>query len=167
MVSYFLMLKKGVDSLVTTPWSLTNKMNEHFGIFGMERLNWFNSYLTNREQHQSSKKMIICGLSHGSILGLLLFLLYSNDFPDSLTLTSPCICMRMTYKSSLIPTMLTNLSWSLILIFIKYESDWLQIHPSKSKVLFIGSSLNLNNMISEQPIVINNHYNTTTVHEYR
>ena len=48
---------------------------------------------------------------------------------------------------------------------VKYESAWLinnqlQIHPSKSKVLFIGSSFNLNNMISEQPLVINNLYNT-------
>lgn len=32
----------------------------------------------------------------------------------------------------------------------------LQMHSSKSKLLFIGSSYNLNNEISEQPVVVNN-----------
>lgn len=32
----------------------------------------------------------------------------------------------------------------------------LQMHPSKSKLLFIGSSYNLNSEISEQPVVVNN-----------
>ena len=32
----------------------------------------------------------------------------------------------------------------------------LQIHPSKSKLMFIGSSYNLNNNNTEQPVVVNN-----------
>ena len=32
----------------------------------------------------------------------------------------------------------------------------LQLHPSQSKVLFIGSSYNRNNKIREQPVVVNN-----------
>ena len=32
----------------------------------------------------------------------------------------------------------------------------LQMHPSKSKVMFIGSSYNLNNKNTEQPVVVNN-----------
>ena len=32
----------------------------------------------------------------------------------------------------------------------------LQMHPSKSKLMFIGSSYNLNNKNTEQPVVVNN-----------
>ena len=32
----------------------------------------------------------------------------------------------------------------------------LQMHPSKSKLMFIGSSYNLNNNNTEQPVVVNN-----------
>ena len=43
----FLDIKKAFDSI--NHHILLNKMNEQFGIFGME-LKWFQSYLTNREQ---------------------------------------------------------------------------------------------------------------------
>ena len=46
----FLDIKKAFDSI--NHHILLNKMNEQFGIFGME-LKWFQSYLTNREQQCS------------------------------------------------------------------------------------------------------------------
>jgi len=36
------------------------------------------------------------------------------------------------------------------------QQNKLQVHPSKSKLMFIGSSYNLNNKNTEQPVVVNN-----------
>ena len=73
---------------------LLNKMNEQFGIFGME-LKWFESYLMNREQQcsvngaLSSNKVLSCGVYQESMLEPLLFLLYINDLSDCLKLIIP------------------------------------------------------------------------------
>ena len=73
----FLDIKKAFDSINhDTP---ITKLNELLGIIGME-LNWFKLYLRNREEQciindqLSSKKIIICRVPQGSILGPLLFL---------------------------------------------------------------------------------------------
>ena len=44
---------------------------------------------------------------------------------------------------------------------LAHVSNWLienklQMHPSKSKLMIIGSSYNLNNEKTEQPVVVNN-----------
>ena len=50
---------------------------------------WFCSYLTGRfqttqiETKISKKEAVGCGVAHGSVLGLLLFLLYINDISAS------------------------------------------------------------------------------------
>ena len=84
----FLDVKKAFDSI--NHKILLHKMHIFFGISGLQ-LNWFESYLSNREQQcevndkSSTPKRIICGVPQGSILGLLLFLLYINDIQQDST----------------------------------------------------------------------------------
>ena len=59
------------------------KLN-HYGIRGISN-DWFKSYLANRNQYisingyESGLVTLNCGVPQGSVLGLLLFLLYVND----------------------------------------------------------------------------------------
>ena len=157
----FLDIRKAFDSI--NHEILLQKMNLNFGISG-NALKWFDSYIKDREQQcivngqLSSSKKIICGVPQGSILGPLLFLLYINDMPDSLNNTTASLYADDTeiYASSDNSSdLISKLNEDL-----KNMSRWmsinkLQIHPTKSKYMFIGSSHNIKNNICNEPILIN------------
>ena len=85
VVGVFFDLKKAFD---TVDHAILQRKLECYGIKD-NILNWFISYLSYRSQYvdnnskHSERKHIHHGVSQGSILGPLLFILYVNDFSRS------------------------------------------------------------------------------------
>ena len=92
-------------------------------------------------------------------MGPLLFLLYINDLPEYLRSTTPCLYADDTQiflSSSDANEFVIKLNSDLAHVRNWLRENKLQLHPSKSKLMFIGSSYNLNNKNTEHPVVVNN-----------
>ena len=150
----FIDIRKAFDSI---DHEILLEKLAYYGVSQIE-YTWFQSYLANRQQQCqvngfiSGKKEIICGVPQGSILGPLLFLIYINDLPNCLRNTTPCLYADDTQvfaASYDFDELANDIKIDLENVTIWLNVNKLQSHPSKTKLMIIGSKQNLTNKIGD------------------
>ena len=116
---------------------------------------WFDNYLSNRTQAVkigttiSSKLDISFGVPQGSILGPLLYLVFSNDMAQ---ITTPaCILVQFADDSQIVHSGTTDKIDELVkdaeltLSKVKkyFDKNGLMVNASKTQIIFIGSRQNI------------------------
>jgi hypothetical protein len=130
--------------------------------FDATSVKWFSSYLINRSQCVKIKNncsvlsAVPSGVPQGSILGPILFTVYTSDLPGCIKhcqLHMYADDVQLYYSSYLsdIHLAINKVNSDLLNLSVWCEQNGLKLNPSKSKVLCIGSHqlhryVNLTNM---------------------
>ena len=111
-------------------------------------MRWFQSYLSDRSQkcsvngHLSTASPITCGVSQGSIIGSLLFLVCINDLPNCLEKASPRIYADDTSISraaAKVPDLEKEINRELINLNRWLKANKLSLNIAKTEFMIIGS----------------------------
>ena len=111
---------------------------------------WFKSYLNNRTQKcfvnvsLSHSQPLTCGIPQGTILRLLLFILYINDLPNCLVNSNPRIYADDTFASNDVAYVEENMNDDLTKITVFLSANKITLNKSKTEFMLIGSRQRLN-----------------------
>jgi hypothetical protein len=147
MIGVFVDLSKAIDTI--DHQILLRKLN-YYGIRGLA-LEWFKNYLCNRKQFvnyngiTSSLMDTTCGVPQGSVLGTLLFIIYTNDLPNALTY-SQCILFAddtTVYLSSKnIPDLYNKINLDLETVSDWFRANKLTLNINKTNYMIFTKSVN-------------------------
>ena len=154
--------------------TLINRLSSWYGISDIA-LDWFTSYLSNQcqqvkiQDHISAAVYIYFGVPQGSVLGPVLFTLYTaplsqiiarHDVEQNIDADDTHIYISLSGSEAL--ESLTDLKSCVTDVFGWMTNSKLKLNPSKTEFIIIGSKKQKEKLKDLFPILLLNHYLTIT-----
>lgn len=157
---------RAFDAINTT--LLLSKM-AYYG-FAAETIKWFASYLENRSQYVEIQKVdgtvlsssplpVSRGVPQGSILGPLLYILYSADIVESFKhckyhMYADDLQIYISCRPPDVLIAVQKINQDLQNVAIWADQNSLVLNPLKSKYMILGSKKSISAMLSAEPIIV-------------